>query len=127
VSQEKFKFSHAQSIALVLGCTLLGAVAQYFIKASGMHPTAPGLDGLLHNWRLWCGLCLYGMSTVLMVLALRDGELSLLYPVISLTYVWVSILSVFAFGEHMTPLKIAGISTICAGVALLGKAPERKS
>jgi hypothetical protein len=29
---------------------------------------------------------------VLMVFALRDGELSILYPIIALTYVWVTIL-----------------------------------
>ena len=29
----------------------------------------------------------------MLVLALRDGELSMLYPIIALTYVWVTLLS----------------------------------
>ena len=45
------------------------------------------------NLPLLSGLVLYGLSTVLLVLALKDGELSLLYPVIALTYVWVTVLS----------------------------------
>lgn len=77
--------------------------------------------GLLANWSLWAGLTLYGCSTLLLILALRDGELSLLYPVISLTYVWVTIMSVLAFHESINVFKIAGITVICSGVALLGK------
>ena len=77
--------------------------------------------GLLANWHLWSGLILYGFSTILLILALRDGELSLLYPVISLTYVWVTIMSVMVFHETINAFKIAGIAVICGGVALLGK------
>lgn len=70
---------------------------------------------------LWAGLVLYGINTGLLILALRDGELSLLYPVISLTYVWVAIMSVTILGETLTLTKIAGIALICFGVAFLGR------
>jgi drug/metabolite transporter (DMT)-like permease len=56
----------------------------------------------------------------MMVLALRHGELSVLYPLISLSYVWVAILSVVVFGEAMNPFKILGIFVIMAGVAVMG-------
>lgn len=119
--RESFRFSHRQSIGLVFLCTLFGVAAQYFIKSSGMQMAQITLAGLLANWQLWAGLGLYGVSTGLLILALRDGELSLLYPVISLTYVWVTILSVLVFHERMTAWKVTGIATICTGVALLGK------
>lgn len=79
------------------------------------------LASLLANGPLWFGLVLYGISTGLLILALRDGELSLLYPVISLTYVWVTILSVLAFHESLNLYKGLGIAVICLGVTLLGK------
>lgn len=119
--QESFRFSHRQSIGLVFLCTLFGVAAQYFIKSSGMQVAQITLPALLANWHLWAGLSLYGVSTGLLILALRDGELSLLYPVISLTYVWVTILSVLVFHERMTLWKTAGIAVICTGVAMLGK------
>lgn len=125
MSKEPFHFSHRQSIGLVFCCTLFGVAAQYFIKTSGMQPAGGGLEALLTNWHLWIGLSLYGFSTLLLILALRDGELSLLYPVISLTYVWVTILSVFAFHEQVNPFRLVGIAVICAGVAFLGKAPDK--
>lgn len=71
------------------------------------------------------GLSLYGIFTLLLVLALRDGELSTLYPIISLTYVWVTFLSVWLFGESMNPFKALGVATIVFGVALLGKGGKK--
>ena len=56
-----------------------------------------------------------------MVFALRDGELSILYPIIALTYVWVTILSVLFFHESLNPFKLAGVATVVAGVAVLGR------
>ena len=47
---------------------------------------------------------------MLFVYALRHGELSILYPLISLCYVWVTITAVLAFHETMNPLKIMGIA-----------------
>ena len=71
------------------------------------------------------GYCLYGISTLLLVLALKDGELSLLYPVIALTYVWVTVLSFLIFHDDINPWKLAGIVLIVSGVAVLGKGGRR--
>lgn len=70
---------------------------------------------------LLAGYSLYGGSTVLLILALRKGHLSLLYPVISLTYVWVTVLSMVLFKETMNANKAIGLATIVAGVAVLGR------
>lgn len=75
---------------------------------------------MITNTHLLAGYSLYGIFTVLLVLALRDGELSILYPVISLTFVWVAILSTLLFNEVLSVTKVLGISIIVAGVAVLG-------
>lgn len=121
---ESFRFSHTHSLLLVFFCTVFGVAAQFLIKTSANQMQAITLEALLTNWALWSGLTLYGISTGLLILALRDGELSLLYPVISLTYVWVTILSVTVFDERLTLYKGAGITIIVLGVALLGKAKK---
>jgi multidrug transporter EmrE-like cation transporter len=110
---------------LVLCCTLLGAAAQVLIKSGaggiGANPTIVATAiGILKTPALFAGYSLYGVSTVLLVLALRKGQLSLLYPVIALTYVWVTILSVVVFHESMNVFKLAGVTVIVAGVAVLG-------
>jgi multidrug transporter EmrE-like cation transporter len=126
VPRESYRFSHRQSIGLVFLCTLFGVAAQFLIKTSANSLTSITLEALLTNWALWLGLAMYGISTGLLILALRDGELSLLYPVISLTYVWVTILSVLVFNESLNLFKIGGITVICLGVALLGKGSSQE-
>lgn len=106
-------------------CTLLGAAAQVLMKSGAetvAHPGVVGvLLGLFTNLTLLVGYCLYGLSALLLILALRDGELSLLYPVIALTYVWVTVLSVALFHETINIFKLTGITTIMIGVMVLGR------
>ena len=64
---------------------------------------------------------MYAISTGLLILALRRGQLSLLYPVISLTYVWVTILSMLIFSETLNVYKAVGLAVVVAGVAIIGR------
>jgi drug/metabolite transporter (DMT)-like permease len=125
LASEKAIRDRRRSFILVTLCTFLGAAAQVLIKsgASSVHAQGllPTLLAMLFNFKLVFGYSLYGLSTALMVVALRYGELSILYPIIALTYVWVSVLSVVLFNEQISLLKACGIGVIVAGVAVLGK------
>ena len=67
------------------------------------------------------GYCLYGLNTLLMALALKGRELSRLYPIIALTYVWVTMLSLVLLpGEHMNFFRASGVAFIVIGVSVLG-------
>jgi multidrug transporter EmrE-like cation transporter len=114
-----------QPVALVFCCTILGAGAQVLMKTGANQMVHPGLLGMLTNLPLMGGYCLYGISTVLLVIALKDGELSLLYPVIALTYVWVTVLSFLIFHDHINQWKLLGIVLIVSGVGVLGKGGRR--
>ena len=126
------RLTHRQSIALVFVCTLIGAGAQILMKI-GAHNLPPvGAIAILsnpliilRNVALLGGLSLYGLFTVLLIFALRDGELSIIYPVIALNYVWVTILSLLLFHETMNPFKACGIVVIMLGVVILGRGGER--
>jgi len=87
----------------------------------GMTHFVPQPLALITNYPLVVGYALYGVNTLLLVLALREGELSLLYPIISLTYVWVTILSYLVLKEPANFYKNLGIATIVVGVAVLGR------
>ena len=113
--------SRRQPVGLVFCCTILGAAAQVLMKTGANHMAQPGVLGMLTNLPLMAGYCVYGISTLLLVLALKDGELSLLYPVIALTYVWVTILSFVIFRDDVNPWRLLGIALIVIGVAILGK------
>ena len=111
-------------VLMVAGATLLSAAAQILMKI-GMNHFRLDVLAVLTNVPLIAGYALYGVFTVLMVMALREGELSLLYPIISLSYVWVTVLSYFVFHDTLKPLKLVGIAGIMAGVAMLGRGDKQ--
>jgi drug/metabolite transporter (DMT)-like permease len=114
-----------KSIFLVLICTVLGAAAQLLLKLGSTDVDTSSLWDIAWTMGtsipLIAGLTLYGLSTVLFIYALRNEQLSLLYPLISLTYVWVTAASIAFLGESISLWKIAGVAVIVSGVALLGK------
>jgi multidrug transporter EmrE-like cation transporter len=109
-----------KSILLVFSCTVLGAFAQILMKIGMTHFHATPL-ALITNYPLVAGYTLYGINTLMLVLALREGELSMLYPIIALTYVWVTLLSYLVLKEPPNFYKNLGITTIVVGVAVLGR------
>ena len=76
---------------------------------------------IVTNGYVFFGYTLYAINMVLLVLALRHAELSILYPIIALTYVWVALLSFFVLHERMSALRIGGIALIIIGVAAIGR------
>jgi multidrug transporter EmrE-like cation transporter len=125
-----------RSFLLVIACTLIGAAAQILIKQGTSHLGAGRITlgdvahqprlfvnfcfGIITNFRLFCGYALYGVMTFLMALALKGRELSRLFPIIALTYVWVTLLSLVLLGEHMNFFRAVGIAFIVCGVSVLG-------
>jgi drug/metabolite transporter (DMT)-like permease len=118
-----------RAVFIVVACTLIGALAQVLIKLGAAHLEHTGLIatalGIFTIPTLFAGYCLYGVFTVLLVFALRDAELSILYPVIALSYVWVTLASVMVFHESMNLPKAIGLAIIVLGVAVLGRGGTR--
>jgi len=109
-----------RSTIVVAVCTVLGAIAQILFKLAVRHLVLTPV-GLLTNVPLIAGCAFYGLFTIAMVLALREGELSMLYPIIALTYVWVTLGTYWLLHETPNIYKNAGIVTIVLGVAILGR------
>jgi multidrug transporter EmrE-like cation transporter len=121
---------------MVLGCTVFAAAAQVLMKFGAMHAMPqvnpadtstwmPFVTALLGNHMLLGGYVMQTGNALLLILALRDGELSMLYPIIALTYVWVNLLSMYFFHDQMNVWKGLGIALVIGGVALLGRASSR--
>lgn len=113
--------STRQSIGVVFLCTLIGASAQLLMKAGAVAMTQPGVAGFLLNVPLMAGYALYGLSTVMLIFTLRDGDLSILYPILALTYVWVTVATPVLFDEILNPFKILGVALVMLGVGILGR------
>lgn len=107
---------------MMLIFTFTAAIGQTFMKSGAQRLSEHfSIPILIADTPLQIGLVFYCCGAALVVLALRHGELSVLYPVISLSYVWVAILAVTLFHESLTISKVGGIAAIIAGVAVLGR------
>ena len=101
-----------KGILLMLLCTLLTAFGQYFLKL--------GVKNIL-SISLFFGLFLYGIGAVVMIIGLKYGDLNAMYPLVSLTIVWVSLLSFFFLGEKLTAHKLMGTGVILFGIFFITK------
>ena len=73
---------------------------------------------------LLLGFALYGCGALLMILAMRFGELSVLHPMMSAGYVLSVVLGALVLGEAVTLRKVLGIAVIILGLICLSR-PER--
>jgi drug/metabolite transporter (DMT)-like permease len=118
---------------MVVVCTLFASAAQILLKMGADH-AMPKFDpasmasligfafALAGNIPLVFGYGLHACNALLLIFALKSGELSILMPLYSLSYVWVALLSHLFFGDPLNAWILTGISTIVVGVALLGRA-----
>ncbi|HLC64885.1 MAG TPA: EamA family transporter [Candidatus Nanoarchaeia archaeon] len=107
------------AIFVVLVASIIGSVGALMIKKGAAEFSFHPLK-LIKNYYVLIGAFLYGIGTILFIPALKHGELSVLYPFVSTSYIWVSILSMSFLGEKMNREKWLGIALIIVGVTLIG-------
>ena len=107
------------AVGLVVLATLIGSFGPILLKKASSKSLSK-ISSLATNYHLFGGVSLYAIGTILFIPALKGGELSVLYPFIALTYIWVSLLSVKFLGEKMNRFKWLGIALIIIGVSLIG-------
>ena len=107
------------AILLVSSATLIGAFGPILLKKASAKSFSK-ISYLFTNYNLLGGIALYAVGTILFIPALKGGDLSVLYPFVALTYIWVSLLSVKFLGEKMNKFKWIGIALIILGVAFIG-------
>ena len=110
---------------LMIACTIFTSAGQLLWKAGALKISFSN-PSTFFNLPFIAGCVLYVIGSLLLILALRRGDLSVLYPVIATSYVWVSILAPFFFPAETTNLwKWAGVLLILFSVCLLGWSSSR--
>lgn len=105
------------SIMLVLMASLIGSIAAVMLKS--------GANRMGRPWRHWsgrivAGVVLFLISSVLYVMGLREGSLTVLYPMVSMSYVWILLWSRIFFGEQFNRPKVVGLLLLLVGVVFIG-------
>ncbi len=110
-----------KGIILMLACTAFTAIGQILLKKGTalLNMSKLSLYSILFNYSLVLGIFFYGIATLLLIMALRHGKLNVLYPIVSLTFVWVIILSFIFLQEPLSFFKVLGTLVILYGVFLI--------
>jgi multidrug transporter EmrE-like cation transporter len=81
------------------------------------------LPAMFANIYLWLGLLGYFSSLVLWLITLSKTDVGFAYLIQSaLSFVIVTVMAHFIFGENIPPLRIAGLVVICFGLFIVAKA-----
>lgn len=111
----KRRLSKKGVIWLVLFTTVVLSFGQIFLKSASNFAEPAYL-----NYFALIGIFLFGLSGLLMVICLKFGELSVVYPFLATSYVWVALFSIYFFKETVGTLAWLGIFAILVGITLVG-------
>lgn len=115
-------------IRLVLMSVLLGSVGQIMMKTGSdrvgqltLTPSTlvPELLRILRIPEFWMAMLLFGVSSLIWVKVLAKNELTQAYPLGSMSYVFVVLLSALLLNEAITANKLVGAAVIMAGIVIM--------
>jgi multidrug transporter EmrE-like cation transporter len=107
---------------MTLHWTVLGLAIAISMAGQTLLKAGAGAEDILSqllDWRTLLGLCLYGGSAMLYIVALRRIPMSVALPCTAISYVAAAVIGHFAFAEPLGPGHLGGIALICCGVGLL--------
>ena len=107
------------SVILVFWSSIIGSFGAVFLKL-GSGRLRRGLRHIFMSWHLAAGVVAFLISSYFFVLGIRRGELTILYPLVSLNYIWTLIWSRLFFKEPFTANKFLGLGLILLGVFFIG-------
>ena len=116
-----------KTLSLILLSVIASGGGQLLLRSGmlilpALSPSALGQPStwlaLIGNWQVVAGLLAWGVSTILWLIVLNRTELAYAYPLGSLNYILVPMLSQWLFGETLTGLRWVGIGVIMVGVLI---------
>jgi multidrug transporter EmrE-like cation transporter len=105
------------SMLLVLVASIFGSFGAVFLKM-GAEKLKVSLFHII-SWQAALGVGLFLLSSVFFVMGIKNGELSVLYPMVSLGYVWTLLWSRLFFKEPVTAQKFVALGMILTGIVFI--------
>jgi uncharacterized membrane protein len=106
------------AVLLAIGCSFLGAAGQIFFKL-GSEQLTFNIFEQMTNYKLMIGLVFYGIATIGYVFALKQANVSMLYPIMALSYVWVIIMATIFLKEPFQTYKLIGIAGLFLSISII--------
>ncbi|MBQ7583284.1 MAG: EamA/RhaT family transporter [Lachnospiraceae bacterium] len=117
-----------KGMVLMLVSALTLAIGSFLWKLADLSDIASAVGSIQGLWGIFIkilpGFIVYVIGAAVMTIALGYGELSVLQPMNCMSYVFALIISSLFLTEPITPMSIAGIVVIIAGVITIGGASK---
>lgn len=116
---------HVQGLGLALVCILLAVVGQTLMKlaivrSGGMPVLEIGMGGLARKCievpYIFLGFAAYGASAILWLEVLTEMDISVAFPLVSISYILALFIGRFLFDENINIYRVFGVLLICSGV-----------
>ena len=118
------------SLLLIFTSIFMGAVGQLLLK-TGMSKIgyitgkySDIIQNVLKSFAspyILVGILSYVLSMLLWLIILSRVDLSFAYPMVSVGYVFVIVMSYFILHENISLLRLIGAITICIGILFIAK------
>ena len=104
-------------VASLIASVSLNIFGQVSLKAGALQG-GEGLALYLHKFTM-LGFGTYFVSAILYIYALKEIPLSIAFPCVSISYVFVSLLAHYFWGEPFTPKHLIALGFISIGIYVL--------
>jgi multidrug transporter EmrE-like cation transporter len=110
----------------LLASVLLGVIGQLLMKWGLASPKpiwsqGPAVLKMLSSWPVLAGLFSYAVSSLFWLVTLKQMNISVAYPMVSLGYVVVVLAGYYLFNESISGMKWAGMVFIMLGVFFISR------
>lgn len=106
------------AISLVVLSSIIGATGGFIFKRASEHFSF-SIEGIIKNYKLLLGFILFALASIIYIVALTKGDLNVLYPISSLTYIWSTLMAKAYLNEKINAYKWTGIALIVLGAVLI--------
>ena len=110
------------ALVFVIVSGLFMSFGQLFWKfgSNSLHSLiAVSITSYIFNSWIFLGFVFYGLGAISLMVSFKFGDLSYIYPFISLTFLWVALLSLFFLRESISLTRWVGIVFIGVGVLFI--------
>ncbi|MDQ3956850.1 MAG: EamA family transporter [Actinomycetota bacterium] len=125
------------SIALVVVSVCFAVAGQLTLKAAmdrvgrigsaQVSEAGETIGRALREPRLWTGLILFGISSVFWLVVLSRVPLSVAYPFVGISYIFVVGFARFVLHENVPASRWVGVAVVALGIAIIGLSFRRVS
>ncbi len=99
-------------------CTFFTSLGTFCLKKASANLSF-SIDIITNYW-IYIGAFLYLTGAVVMIIALKGGDLSVLYPIMATAYIWIMLFSILLLRENVSLMQWTGLGLIVAGIGLNG-------